>query len=102
MSSKLPSTPFPTTPDSNYRNRISEVVTWFKTGNTTNVWTAWARCHSQRSNHTRKPHISAILPLIDASVHTLDTQCHCMEIVEKIIQLLNPGQISVDESDQPV
>ena len=27
--------------------------------------------------------ISAILPLINAPVHTLDTQYHCMEIVEK-------------------
>ena len=37
-----------------------------------------------------------------APVHTLDTQYHCMEFVEKTTQLLNPGQICVDESDQPV
>ena len=102
MPSKLPPTPFLTTPDSNCRNAISDEVTWLKTANTTNVWTAWARYHSQRSHHTRKPDDSAILPLIDAPVHTLDTQHHCMEILEKMIQLLNPGQICVDESDQPL
>ena len=39
--STLPPTQFPTTPDSNYRNRISDEVAWLKTANTT-VWTAWA------------------------------------------------------------
>ena len=78
MPSKLPPTPFPTTPDSNYRNAISDKVAWLETANTTNVWTAWAWYHSQKSHHTRKPEISAIFPLIDAPVHTLDTQYHCM------------------------
>ena len=40
MPSKLPSTPFPITPDSNYRNAISDKVAWLKTANKTNVWTA--------------------------------------------------------------
>ena len=39
---------------------------------------------------------------MDTHIHTLDTQYHCMEIIEKTTQLLNPGQICVDESDQPV
>ena len=102
MPSKLPPTPFPTTPDSNYRDGISDEVAWLKTANTTNVWTAWARYHSQRSHHTRKPEISAIFPLIDTPIPRLDTQHHCMETVEKTTQLLNPDQICVDESDQPV
>ena len=101
MPSKLFPTPFPTIPDSNYRNRISDEVEWLKTANATNVWTARAWYHSQRSHHTRKPDIQAILALIDAPVHRLDTQYHCMEIVEKT-QLLNPAQICVVESDQPV
>ena len=60
MPSKLPLTPFP----SSYRNGISDEVAWLKAAKTTNVWTAWARYHSQRSHHTRKPGISLILPLI--------------------------------------
>ena len=39
---------------------------------------------------------------MDTPIHTLDTQYHYMEIVETIAQLLNPGQICVDKSDQPV
>ena len=101
MPSKLPPTPFPTTPESNYRNRISDEVEWLKTAYTTNIWTAWARYQSQRSHHTRKPDIQAVLPLINAPVHRLDTQYHCMEIAEKT-QLMIPAQICVDESDQPV
>ena len=46
--------------------------------------------------------ISAILPLIDAPINTLDTQHHCMEILEKLTQLLNPSQICVHECDQLV
>ena len=60
------------------------------------------QCHSQRSHHTQKPDISASLSLIDAPVKTLDTQYHCTEIGEKATQVLNPGQICVDESRQPV
>ena len=93
---------FHTTPGSNYRNGISDEVAWLKTANTINIWIAWVRYHSTRSHHARKPDISAILPLIDASVHTLDTQYHRIEIFEKTTQLLNPGQICVDKSEQPV
>ena len=35
-------------------------------------------------------------------MHTLETQYHFLEIVEKTTQLFNSGQIFVDESDQPV
>ena len=51
---------------------------------------------------SRKPGISAVLPLTDATIQTLDTQYHCLEIVEKTTQLLNPGQTCVDENNQPV
>ena len=81
----LPPTPCPTTPDSSYKNGISDEITWFKTANTP---AAWTRYHFQRSQHTRKPDISAIFPSIDVLVRTLDAQHHCMEIVEKTAQLL--------------
>ena len=81
---------------------MSDEVTWIKTANTTDFWIAWALYHSQSSRHTRKPDSSAILSLIDEPIQTIDTQYHCMEIVEKTTQLLNPGQICVNESDQPV
>ena len=100
--SKFPPTPFLNTLDSIYRNETSDEVTWHKEASRTNAWTAWAWYHSQRSHHTRKPDISAILPVIDAPLYKLQTQYHSMEIVEKRTQLLNPGQICVDESNQPL
>ena len=95
MPSKLFPTPFPTTPDSNYRNGISDKVGWLKIVNTTDVWAAWARYHSQRSHHLRKPDISAVLPLTDAPVNTLDTKYHYIEIAEKTTQLLYFGQLDL-------
>ena len=80
---------------SNYRNGISEKVGWLKIVNTTDVWTAWARYHSQRSNHLTKPDISAILPLTDAPVNTQDTKYHYIEIVEKKTQLLYFGKLNL-------
>ena len=72
------------------------------TTNTTNVSTAWIQYHSQSSYHSRKPDISAFLPLTGAPIYVLSTQHHCIDIVEKTTQLLNPGQICVDESYQLV
>ena len=37
------------------------------------------------------PDISAILPPIDEPVHTLDMQCHWMNIISNTISTLNPG-----------
>ena len=42
MPSTLLPIPFPTIPNSNYWNGISDEITWLKTASTTNVWTAWA------------------------------------------------------------
>ena len=100
--SKLPPTPFLNTLDSIYRKETSDEVTWHKAASITNAWTAWAWYHSQRSHHTRKLDISAILPVIDAPLNKLDTKYHSMEIFEKRPKLLNPGQICVDESNQPL
>ena len=55
LPSTLPLALFPTTPDRSYRTGISDEVKWLKIANTTIVCTAWARYHSQRSHHTKKP-----------------------------------------------
>ena len=99
---KLPPTPFPTTPDNNYRTGVSSEVKWLATANTSDVYTSWVQYHSKNIHYTRKPDISVILPLIDSHVHTLDTQYHCMEIAKKTTQLLNPLQITCGGCDQPV
>ena len=46
--------------------------------------------------------VTTILPLIREKVHTLETQFHCMKIISKTIDFLNPGQTPIDVCDQPV
>jgi hypothetical protein len=37
-----------------------------------------------------------------AVVHTLDMQYHCMDIIQRTIEALNPDQMSVDICDEPI
>ena len=48
------------------------------------------------------PGINVILPLIPKTVHTLETQFHCMNITKSTIAYLNPLQTPIDVCDQPV
>ena len=70
MPSKLSPTPFPSIPDSHYKNRILDEVTWLNATNTTNVCNAWARYHSHRNYHAKKMTFQHFF-LMDAPVHTL-------------------------------
>ena len=90
--------------DSIYTQGVEDELQWLQNSNQSDdIWVPWSRHHSSKERSKVRPQdISAILPLIDAPVHTLDTQYHCMDIVDKTVNKLNPGQICVDESDQPV
>ena len=43
-----------------------------------------------------------LLPLINQKVETLQSQFHCMNIIKNTIHYINPNQVPVDISDQPV
>ena len=45
--------------------------------------------------------MNSILPLIREKVHTLETQYHCMNIIDKTFSIVNPNQTPIDVSDQP-
>ena len=63
----------------------------------------WSSYHASfKRTSVENTDISTILPLIREKVHTLNTQYHCMEIISKTIQLLNPNQTPVDTCDQSV
>ena len=63
----------------------------------------WSKHYSaQKRRVVAIPGTQALLPLIDAPVHTLQTQHHCMHINKKTTEFLNPGQTPVDVCDQPV
>ena len=49
------------------------------------------------------PRINSTLPLLrQQSVATYSIQKHCIEVAKNAIDALNPGQVTVDTSDQPV
>ena len=45
--------------------------------------------------------MTSVLPLIREKVHTLETQYHCMNIIDKTFSIVNPNQTPIDVSDQP-
>ena len=66
-------------------------------------FTSWAKHHSEKHNFTvNVPGINVLLPLIPQPVHTIQTQYHCMKIIKKMSNFLNPAQTPVDCCDQPV
>ena len=69
----------------------------------TSYWVPWAKHHAgKHQSVVWIPDISAIVPPFDESVHTLDMQYDCMNIISNIINTLNPGQIPVDTANQPI
>ena len=94
----------PSCDDKERSDAIDEEIQWLDSAaNTPDLFTPWSRHHSfQKRSNVRTCDISAILPLLDEPVHTLDMQYHLMVIIQKMIQILNPGQIAVDVCDQPI
>ena len=64
---------------------------------------SWSKHHANKG-HTKPgmKGIHSILPLIPKPVHTLESQHHCMDIISRTINYLNPGQTVVGVCDQPV
>ena len=64
---------------------------------------SWSKHHAnKRRVDPSFPGINVILPLIPKTVHTLETQFHCMNITKSTRTFLNPFQTPIDVCDQPV
>ena len=64
---------------------------------------AWSSYYaSQKRGSINICGVDAILPLIREKVHTSATQHHYMNIISKIISVINPNQTPVDTSNQSV
>ena len=57
---------------------------------------------TQNLNNPKPIDINAMMPLINEKVSSIKSQYHCMKIIRDTIGFLNPNQIPVDVSDQPV
>ena len=64
--------------------------------------TSWSVYKSRRNRADIVPYFNSILPLLRQNVADFGTQKHCIENVDSVTTLLNPGQKIVDTSDQPV
>ena len=86
-----------------YLEGILEETAWLEKVSPSSVFDSWSKHHSQMNRFSvLVPGVNAILPLIPEPVHTLNMQYHCMKIIMQTVNFLNPGQIPVDVSDQPV
>ena len=63
---------------------------------------SWSKYNSDNSSNISVKSINAVLPIILKPVHTLSIKYHCIEVIKKTIDYLNPGQTLVDVCDQPV
>ena len=64
----------------------------------------WSKFHSVNSEfkQSKSIDINAMMPLINEKVSSIKSQYHCMKIIRDTIGFLNPNQIPVDVSDQPI
>jgi len=66
-------------------------------------WITWSAYHSNLQTAVIPPAaINALLPLFLDSAHSVAMVKHSMEVVRAAVQYLNPGQIPVLSSDQPL
>ena len=64
---------------------------------------SWSVHHSKRVSDEEKINsVNSILTLLRQDVRSFSMQKHCIEITKAAIDVLNPGQIVVDVSDQPI
>ena len=65
--------------------------------------TSWSVYHSKKDvTSEREICLYSILPLLRQNVNSFSMQKHCIEITKAAVALLNPDQVVVDVSDQPV
>ena len=90
-----------------FKQALIEEYRWLETVVETHqnesIIPSWSKYHSNKERNA--PSVKgyhSLLSLIDAPVHTIASQYHCMNIIMKTIEYLSPGQIAVDVCDLPV
>ena len=83
-----------------WKKAINDVKNWLEIFQESNH--CWSSCHTAcQQNIVNYPEMNSILPLIREKFHTLETQYHCMNIIDKTFSIVNPNQTPIDVSDQP-
>ena len=85
---------------------VSNEITWLDTvasSLSSQSIDPWSKHHSNLKRQVPDlPGIYTIVPLMNAAVHTLQTQHHCMQYIKRSVNFFNHGQTPVDMCDQPV
>ena len=90
-----------------FQQALIEEYRWLETvvetHKTDSIVPSWSKYHSNKEHNVSSAKgYHSLLPLIYAPVHTIASQYHCMNIIMKTIEYLNPGQVAVDVCDLPV
>ena len=80
-----------------------EEIDWLEDNCSANRAQGWAQHHSSKKrNASSHVGINSIMPMLSDKVCTLKMQCHCMDMIIQIVNVLNPGKTPVDACDCPV
>ena len=63
---------------------------------------SWSVYNARKNDSDIIPYVNSILPLLRQNVATYSMQKHCIEVTRSAVDVLNPDQVIVDTSDQPV
>ena len=90
-----------------FKQALIEEYRWLETvvetHKTDSIVPSWSKYHSNKEHNVPSAKgYHSLLPLIYAPVHTIASQYHCMNIIMKTIEYLNPGQVAVNVCDLPV
>ena len=63
---------------------------------------SWSVYNARKNDSDIIPYVNSILSLLRQNVATYTMQKHCIEMTRSVVNVLNPDQVIVDTSDQPV
>ena len=63
---------------------------------------SWSVYNARKDDTEIVPCVNSVLLLLRQSVATYSMQKHCIEVAKIAIDALNPSQVTVDTSDQPL
>ena len=84
---------------------IMPEIEWLEDISSLNEFTldsSWSVYSARKDNTKIVPCVNSVLLLLRQSVATYSMQKHCIEAAKNAIDALNPAQVTVDTSDQPI
>ena len=80
-------------------------IEWLEHISSLNQFTSdssWSVYNARKDDTKVVPCVNSVLPLLRQSAAAYSMQKHCIEVAKNAIDKLNPGQVTVNTSDQSV